>query len=101
MYTIRTFTKNGRHFPPTQGVYQVAYLRDALFHARQCMEDNEQWIGLFDSEGQCKGIWLDEARPMDDGEGGMTLGAPAYVLYRPGDLPAGLWNNYVANFKGV
>jgi len=101
MHTVRSYTQNGPYFPPTQGIYQAASLRDLIFHVKQCMADSEEMIGLFDGEGECKGIWIDDAGPVDDGEGGMTLGMPMYVLHRPGDLPAGLWSAYVDNFKKV
>ena len=99
MHTVRSYTDNGRYFPPTQSIYQVACLRDMLFHTMQCMADSEEMIGFFDGEGQCKGIWIDDAGPVDDGEGGMTLGLPTYVLHRPGSLPLERWNAYIANFK--
>jgi hypothetical protein len=63
------------------------------------MENFEYQIGLFDPDGQCKGIWVDEAEPFDNGEGSMVMGPPSYTLYRPGDIPAGLWNIYLSNFK--
>lgn len=63
------------------------------------MEDGDYQIGVFDDEGQCKGIWVDESEPIDDGEGGMTLSKPDYVLYRPGDISAGMWNLYLRKFK--
>ena len=101
MFTVRSYTGNGPYFAPTEGVYQAAGLRDMLFHTRKCMEDCEYQIGLFDPDGQCKGIWVDEAEPFDNGEGRMVMGKSCYTLYRPGDIPAGLWNIYLSNFKRV
>ena len=99
MHTVRTFTSNGYYFDATQGVYQAARLRDLISHVRQCMEDLEYQIGIFDDEGNCKGFWVDEAEAEDDGEGGLVLQKPAYVLYRPGDIPAGIWNVHLSKFK--
>jgi hypothetical protein len=101
MHTIRNYNSNGPYFPSTQGVYQAARLRELIMHVRVCMQDGDYQIGVFDDDGQCKGIWTDEAEPEPDGEGGMVLGRPAYVLYRPGDIPAGLWNLMLSKFKRV
>jgi len=65
------------------------------------MEDNEWEIGVFDDNGQCKGIWQDDAQAIPDGEGGMVLEKASYVLYRPGDMSAGLWNLSLSKFKRV
>lgn len=101
MHTVRSFNSNGPYFPATQGVYQASSLKDIIFHVRQCMEDHEYEIGVFDDNGKCKGIWQDEAEPEPDGEGGMVLGKPCYVLYRPGNMSAGLWNLSVSKFKRI
>lgn len=97
--TVRNYSSNGPYFNPTQDVYQAARLRDVVFHVRQCMKDNDYQIGIFDSEGNCKGLWVDEAEGISDGEGGMVLEDPSYVLYRPGDMPAGIWNLHISKFK--
>jgi len=99
MYTVRSFNNNGPYFPATRDVYQAASLKDFIFHVRQCMEDNEYMIGLFDDNGQCKGIWEDCAEAMSDGEGGMVLEKPSYVLHRPGSLSDGMWSLMVNKFK--
>lgn len=101
MITIRTFQGNGPYFPPTQGCYQASSLKELLFHTRLCMEDNDYQIGIFDEDGQCKGMWLDEADAISDGEGAMVLGKPCYVLYRPGSMSKGMWNLHVSKFKRV
>jgi hypothetical protein len=101
MFTVRTFDSNGPYFPPTQGVYQASSLRDIIFHVRQAMEDGEYQIGVFDSDGKCKGMWTDEAEAIPDGEGGMTMEERSYALYRPGHMPAGIWNMHISKFKRV
>lgn len=96
--TVRSYSSNGPYFPATQGVYQAASLKDILFHTRLCMEDNDYLIGVFDGNGECKGIWEDTAEAVPGPAGGEK---PDYVLYRPGDLPAGMWNLMVSKFKRV
>lgn len=99
MVTVRTYSENGPYFPPTQGIYQASRLRDIIFHTRLCMEDGDYQIGIFDADGICKGIWLDEAEPVPDGEGGMTMERKNYALYRPGSMSAGLWRLHLSKFK--
>ena len=94
MHTVRSYSSNGPYFPPTQGVYQATSVKDIIFRIRLCMEDNDYLIGVFDDNGKCKGIWEDTA-----GEESLTMEKPDYVLYRPGDLPAGMWNLMVNKFK--
>lgn len=95
---VSAFTDNGPYFPPTQGLYQAPDLRWFLFHVRQCMEDGEYMIGIF-SNGECKGIWEDCAQPISDGEGGMVLEKPSYVLHRPGSMSEGLWQLMLSRLK--
>ena len=97
--TIRTYDSNGPYFPPTQGVYQASGLREMIFHIRQSMEDGEYQIGLFDADGECKGIWIDEAEPESDGEGGWHNTKPFYVLHRPGTMSKAMWRLHLSKFK--
>ncbi len=99
MATIRSYDSNGPYFPPTQGVYQANSLKDVLFHIRQCIDDGEYQIGLFDDAGKCKGIWQDEGESEPDGEGGWTYAPKAYVLYRPGSMSEGMWQLCLSKFK--
>jgi hypothetical protein len=99
--TIRTFSSNGPYFPPTQGVYQASSLREMIFHIRQSMEDGEYQIGLFDADGECKGMWVDEAEPEPDGEGGWHNAKPFYVLHRPGTMSKAMWRMHLSKFKTV
>lgn len=99
MHFVCNYTSNGPYFPPTQGRYQAASLKDMIMHVRLCMEDSDYQIGVFDNDGECKGIWVDESEPVSDGEGGMMLSEACYVLYRPGDMSAGMWNMHLRKFK--
>ncbi len=97
--TIRTYDSNGPYFPPTQGVYQASSLKEMIFHIRQSMEDGEYQIGFFDADGECKGIWTDEAEPEPDGEGGWHHTKPFYVLHRPGSMSKAMWRLHLSKFK--
>ncbi len=63
------------------------------------MEYGDYQMGVFDEDGQCKGIWVDEAEPMENEEGCKVLGPNCYVLYRPGSISKGLWNLHLSKFK--
>jgi hypothetical protein len=63
------------------------------------MEDNDDQIGVFDDDGNCKGVWIDEAEAISDGEGGYIREKPCYVLYRPGSVSKGMWNTFLRSFK--
>lgn len=65
------------------------------------MEDSDYQIGLFDADGECKGIWVDEAEPEPDGEDGWLNPPAAYKLYRPGDVGKELWRLMISKFKRV
>lgn len=96
MTTIATYKSNGPYFPPTRGCYQAASLKDVLFHTRLAMEDGEQYIGAFDNEGKCYGLWEEDSEPESDGEGGWFMVGGNYLLRRPGGRMAGHFN-FIAN----
>ena len=99
MITVRNYSDNGPYFPPTQGCYKASSLKELIFHTRLCMEDNDHQIGIFDSDGECKGMWVDEAEAISDGEGGMVMEKPCYVLYRPGSMSKAMWRLHLSKFK--
>ena len=101
MITVRNYSDNGPYFPPTQGIYQASSLRELIFHTRLCMEDGDYQIGIFSDDGECKGMWVDEAEAISDGEGGLVQEPLCYVLYRPGDMSRGMWNMHLSKFKKV
>jgi hypothetical protein len=82
MITVRTSTDLGPYFNTSHGCYQVARLKDIVFHCRLAMEDGEDIIGIFHDD-HCIGIWQNEPDVDSDGEGGMMRCANAYVQYRP------------------
>lgn len=95
MRFICNYSSNGPYFSATQGVFQAARLKELLMHVRVCMEDGDYQIGVFNDDAECIGMWVDE----DDGEGQLITGKPEYVLYRPGDMPPGIWNMHLRHFK--
>jgi len=99
MRFICNYNDNGPYFSATQGQYQAASLKELLMHVRVCMEDGDEAIAVFDDDSECLGMWLDEAEPVDDGEGGMVLGRPAYCFYRPGSMSEGMWKRHLKHFK--
>lgn len=99
MHYVCNYNSNGPYFSATQGLYHASSLKDILFHVRLCMEDGDYQIGVLDDEGECKGIWLDEAEPEPDGEGDWNYPAPVYRLYRPGEMNDQLWRMHVSKFK--
>lgn len=99
MHFVCNYNSNGPYFSPTQGVFHASRLKDIIFHVRTCMEDCDYQIGVFDEDGECKGIWVDESEPEPDGEGDWAMPAPAYRLYRPGEMSNSLWNMHIRKFK--
>lgn len=99
MHYVCNYSENGPYWPATQGCYQAARLKELIFHVRLCMEDNDYQIGIFDDNGECKGMWLEEAEPEPDGEGGMIQGKPCYTLYRPGSMSERMWRMHLSKFK--
>lgn len=99
MHYVCNYSENGPYWPVTQGRYQAARLKDLIFHVRLCMEDNDYQIGIFDEDGECKGMWLEESEPEPDGEGGMIQGKPCYTLYRPGSMSERMWRLHLSKFK--
>lgn len=93
--TIRTFTDNGPYFSDTSGSYQAASIKEVLFHVRLAMEDNEDVIGVFDADGNCKGIWQREVEGHVDSAGDTIVDHDAYALMRPTTKSQWMWNELV------
>ena len=96
MITLHSFKDFGPYFEPSKGRYQAARLKDLIFHVRQCLEDDDDYIGVFDN-GECKAIWSRENDVQSDGEGGLEEAGRWYELHRPGSVGAGLWNIMLKN----
>ena len=91
MITIRTFQDNGPYFAPTKGSYQVARLRDFVFHIRQAMEDREDLIAIY-KEGQCVGMWRRDIEGHVDSAGDSIVDHEGYELLRPNTKEQWIWN---------
>jgi len=99
MHYICNYNSNGPYFGSTQAIFQAARLKELIFHVRLCMEEGDYQIGVFDDDGKCKGIWVDESEPEPDGEGDWQLPKPAYRLYRLGEMSDTLWRLHLSKFK--
>jgi hypothetical protein len=84
MTTVRTYQDNGPYFGATIMSYQAASVSDILRHVRLAMEDREDTIAIFDSEGTCKGLWDRELEGHVDSAGDTIVDHDGYELKRPG-----------------
>ena len=91
MHNIVSYQSFGPYFSPSKGRYQAARLRDLIFHVRQCMEDDDDYIGIFNGN-ECLGIWSREHDVQSDGEGGLEAAGKWYELHRPDGSHPGTWN---------
>jgi hypothetical protein len=92
MITIRTCQDNGLYFPVTKGCYQAARLSDLIRHVRLAMEDREDTIAIFDTEGTCKGLWRRELEGHVDSAGDSIVEHEGYELMRPNTREQWMWN---------
>jgi len=90
--TIRTSKDNGPYWDCTKGSYQAATLRDLLFHVRLAMEDDEDLIGVFDAENNCRGIWINEVEGHYESDGSAVIDHQAYCLMRPTTKEQKTWD---------
>jgi hypothetical protein len=90
--TIKTFQDNGPYFSATRGSYQAASLHQLIFHVRLAMEDGEDIIGIFGSDGACKGIWQRELEGHVDSAGDSIIDHEGYELLRPSTREQWMWN---------
>jgi hypothetical protein len=89
--TIKTFQDNGPYFSATKGSYQAASLHQLIFHVRLAMDDGEHIIGIYDSQGACKGIWQREIEGHVDSAGDAIVDHDAYELLRPSTKSKWTW----------
>lgn len=82
-------------YMPDIYVHSVHRLTDLIKHVRDAMEEGYERIAVFDEEGDCSGLWIDESEPEPDGEGGMMLTKPSYHLLRPDYDNAAVFNRAV------
>lgn len=86
MHTVHTVREYGAGeiygYMPEIYIYPAFRLRDIVKHVRDAMEEGIDKIAVFDERGNCDGLWINEAEPEPDGEGGWTEAKPEYVLHR-------------------
>lgn len=98
--TVRTWTDNGPYFASTRGCYQAATLKDLLFHVRQAFEDREDVVGVFDPEGNCKGIWVKEIDGYVDSAGDSIIEGESYEFLRPDTRQQWVWGRLQERLRG-
>lgn len=57
---ISTYKDEGPYYAASRGVLGVRDLTDLILNVRQAMEEAVDYIGVFDEDGKCKGIWSRE-----------------------------------------
>lgn len=87
MHTVHTVREYGTGeiygYMPEIYIYPAFRLRDIVKHVRDAMEEGIDKIAVFDERGNCDGLWINEAEPEPDGEGGWDEVKPEYILHRP------------------
>lgn len=89
--TIKTYQDNGPYFSCTRGSYQAASLQQLIFHVRQAMEDREHIIGIFGSDGTCRGVWQLDIEGHVDSAGDTIVDHEGYELLRPSTKEQWMW----------
>lgn len=54
---VSTYEDYGPYYGPLKDIHEVHDLKSLIFWVRESMEQKRQYIGVFDGEGTCKGIW--------------------------------------------
>lgn len=82
---ISTFKDEGPYLAASTAVLGVRNLADLLLNVREAMEESVDYIGVFDEDGKCKGIWSRDC-DVEYGEGEcydvMYVVNQSYVLER-------------------
>lgn len=91
MITLRTYKDNGPYFDEQRGSYQAASLKQFIFHVRLAMDDEEDIIGIYDDDGNCKGLWQRELEGHVDSAGDTIVDHMGYELLRPDTNSKWLW----------
>ena len=54
---VSTYEDRGPYFSPGREIHEVHDIKDFISWVRDSMEEKVHYIGVFDDEGTCKGIW--------------------------------------------
>lgn len=65
---ISTYKDEGPYYSASTAVLGVRNIADMLLNVREAMEESADYIGVFDEDGKCKGIWCRET-DVEYGEG--------------------------------
>lgn len=65
---VSTYKYQGPYYTPSRAVLGVRNLADLIFNVREAMEEGVDYIGVFDQDGKCKGVWSLEG-DVEYGEG--------------------------------
>lgn len=87
----------GPYLPADTHRIPVGTLADMLSNVRNLMDLEVDKIAVFDDNGQCKAIWIDEAEPEPDGEGGFFMPSSSYTLYRANQLSEKMMTIYCSS----
>ena len=83
---ISTYKDECPFYAPTRWSKEVSGTPEFIHTIREAMEENADYVGVFDNAGTCKGIWCREAEA-EYGEGEcydvMYVVNQCYVLERP------------------
>ena len=98
--TVRTYKDNGPYFGVTVMSYQVARLKDILFHTRIAMDDGDDTIAVFHDDC-CVGMWDRALEGHVDSAGTTIVDHDGYELKRPGGRSAQTFAMAVAKLQGA
>lgn len=89
----------GPYYKPENEVVEIDSLTRMVSFVRNLMEDDVDHIAVFDSSWKCTGVWIADAEPEPDGEGGWMMPRPVYVLHRPDTRSKYSFDVCVRSFK--
>lgn len=86
---ITAFRDNGHYFPCTHKEKTIETLSDFIETVKEFKEDQNDYIAVF-KNNQFFGIWINDAEPEPDGEGGWLMPSAVYILLRADKISAGM-----------
>lgn len=64
----------------------VNSITEMIHNVRNLMELGVDKIAVFDSLNGCKALWVEDAEPEPDGEGGFFMPEASYTFYRASQI---------------
>lgn len=65
---VSTYRDEGPYYSASHAVLGVHNLQDLILSVREAMEESVDYIGVFDQDGKCRGVWSREG-DVEYGEG--------------------------------